>query len=257
MEALIDLHCHLLPGIDDGPRSMDESAILAAALARDGVATVAATPHLRADHPDVRPAELAERVTELRRELHGRGIEIEVAAGGELDMAWAHHASDEELRLVSYGQAGSTLLLETPYGPLPHVFEHVVGGLRERGFRILLGHPERSPSFQAEPERLERLVAEGVLVQITAMSLSGNRSGGSRRLARRLVERGCAHVLASDAHSAHGDERATLSEGVEELSRLSPELAAWMVQIAPAAILAGDPVGAPPVPRTRRRLRLR
>lgn len=252
---MIDLHCHLLPGIDDGPASLDESAALAAALARDGVRTVAATPHLRADHPDVRPAELAERVAQVRRALDERGISLELVVGGELDMTWAHHASDEELRLVSYGQAGSTLLLETPYGPLPHVFEHVVETLRGRGFRLLLAHPERSPSFQDEPERLERLAADGLLVQLTAMSLVRGR--GSKALAQRLLERGCAHVLASDAHIAAGDGRSSLAEGVEAVARLSPELAEWMVETAPAAILAGEPVGAPPRPPGRRRLRFR
>ena len=249
---VIDLHCHLLPGVDDGPATVDESASLAAALVREGVTTVAATPHLRSDHPRVVVGELAERTEALALELQARGLELEVVSGGELDLTWAHRASDHELRLASYGGAGSTLLLETPYGPLPDVFEHVVGRLRERGFRLLLAHPERSPTFQSEPERVERLVAAGVLVQVTAMSLLSGRSSGSRRLARRLLERGCAHVLASDAHSARDDGRESLADGFEEVARMSPALAAWLVETAPAAILAGEDVGEPPAIRARR-----
>jgi protein-tyrosine phosphatase len=243
---VIDLHSHLLPGIDDGPPSLDESVRLAASLARDGIEMVAATPHLRSDFPDVHPEELGPRVDQLSRELAGRGIPLEVVAGGELDMTWAHRASDEELRLASYGQRGEAVLLETPYGPLPHVFERVVERLKERGYTILLGHPERSPTFQADPGRLEGLVAGGVLVQLTAASLLGDRSSRARRLALQLIKRRAAHVLASDSHRPGRERRPPLSAGVQAVRRRSQDLATWMTTDAPAALLAGEPVGTPP-----------
>jgi protein-tyrosine phosphatase len=246
---VIDLHCHLLPGIDDGPPSLEDSVRLAAALVCDGVETVAATPHLRSDFPGVRPDELAQRVEQLSRELAVRGIPLEVVVGGELDMSWVHHASDEELQLVSFGQLGRAALLETPYGPLPHVFEHVVERLKERGYTILLAHPERSPTLQGDLGRLEALVAGGVLVQVTAGSLVADRSSGSRRLALKLIRRRLAHVLASDAHQPGRERRATLSAGARALGRGSRELAGWMTRDAPAALLAGEPVGRPPSAR--------
>jgi protein-tyrosine phosphatase len=121
---VIDLHCHLLPGIDDGPATLDGSVELAAALAADGVRTVAATPHVRADHPHVVPAELRERREALRRAIAAAGIELEVVGGGELDLARGLEASDHELRHVALGQGGRYLLVETPYAPLSSLFEH-------------------------------------------------------------------------------------------------------------------------------------
>src|SRR5215218_10603286 len=108
---MIDLHTHILPGIDDGPRDLEGSVALVAELAAAGVRTVAATPHLRSDYPGVRPAELADRVDALQAEVE----DVELVGGGEVDLYWATEASDEDLRLVSYGQRGTDLLVETPY----------------------------------------------------------------------------------------------------------------------------------------------
>jgi protein-tyrosine phosphatase len=130
---VIDLHCHILPGVDDGPDTLDGALELARELAGAGVRTVAATPHLRDDHPGVRAVELAARCGELTEVL--AGIELEVVPAAEVDVVRALEASDEELRLASFGQRGTDLLLETPYGPLPTSFDDQVFQLSVRGFR--------------------------------------------------------------------------------------------------------------------------
>jgi protein-tyrosine phosphatase len=214
------------------------------------VRTMAATPHLRADFPAVRVHELAGRVAALRERLAAAGVGLEVVSGGEVDVLWAQQASDEDLRAASFGARGSDLLVETPYGELPPLFEELLFRIRLRGFRILLAHPERNPSFQAAPARLAELVEQGTLVQVTAASLvAGGRAG---RLAQRLIAEGRAHVIASDTHRA-GGRRASLAQGVAAV-RGAPERARWMVTAAPAAILAGSPLpAAPDVPPRRRR----
>jgi protein-tyrosine phosphatase len=253
---MIDLHAHVLPGIDDGAATMEEAVEVAATAAGEGTAVLAATPHLRADHPAVHPEELGERTAELRSSVRDAGIGLEIVAGGELDLVWALHAGDEALRLVSFDQAGRDLMIETPYGPLPAGFEELLFAVAARGYRVLLAHPERSPTFQQDTARLHELVRRGTLLQVTAAALV-DRPARSRsaRLARALVQAGVAHVIASDRHGPD-IQRAGLADGVAAARALAGRRADWMVEDAPAAILAGDALpAAPPIsPRRRRRL---
>src|SRR5215204_2176387 len=103
---MIDLHTHVLPGIDDGPADLGGSLELLAAALEEGIATLAATPHVRPDHPDVVPAELAPRTAELAAEAERAGLDIELVSGGEVDLTWAQRADDDALRAASFGARG-------------------------------------------------------------------------------------------------------------------------------------------------------
>ena len=248
-----DLHVHLLPGLDDGPSDEDEAIALAAKLAGDGVRRVATTPHLRFDYPNVRPDELAARTAALQERIDSERIDLDLVIAGEVAIEWAMAASDDDLRLVSYGQRGQDVLIETPYGPLPAIFEELLLRVTDRGYRILLAHPERNHTLQNNPERLGRMVEQGVLVQITASALaSSERRSRSRRLARELLREGHAHVIASDSHGAI--QRAALSQGVAAASELAPHRAQWMVTEAPHAIVMGEPLPEAPVDAAPKRL---
>ncbi len=181
------------------------------------------------------------------------GVDIEVVSGGEVDLLWGLEATDEELGLVSYGQAGNDLLVETPHGPLPPRFDELLLALAGRGYPLLLAHPERNPTFQRKPQRVAALVRRGLLLQVTAGALAPERTNPrSGRLATSLVREGLAHVLASDAHTAAGSRPADLRAGVAAAETLAPARAEWMVTEAPAAILAGEPLPLPPAgPRAR------
>jgi protein-tyrosine phosphatase len=255
---VIDLHTHVLPGVDDGPDLLAGSVAIAEVAAHAGTRTLVATPHLRADHPGVRPAELAGRAAELTAHLRGRGLPLEVLPGAEVDLETAAALSDEELTLATLAGNGRDLLVETPYGPLPDDFEARVLGLAARGFRLTLAHPERSPDVQSRVETLGVLVEQGVLVQLTARSLVGR--GASGPAARELLERGWAHVLASDAHALERrppDLGARLRQAVDALPHAAAELE-WMVTAAPRAIVDGVPLPERPARerRARRWLRL-
>ena len=245
---MIDLHAHMLPGVDDGAADDEAALALAAAAHAEGVTRLAATPHLRHDFPDVHTAELASRTAALQERLDAAGVALTVVSGGEVDLVWAEHATDEQLRQASYGGAGHWLLVETPYAPLTFAFEPMLAGLHGKGFRLLLAHPERNATFQSDPARLAGLVERGVHLQVTAASLADRRRGSaSRRLADALVRDGLAHVIASDRHAA-GD-RTGLLDGVRAAERHDARRARWMVTEAPAAILAGDVPQAPPPAR--------
>ncbi len=250
---MIDLHNHILPGIDDGPRDTDGAVELAARAAADGVEVLAATPHVRADYPAVHPEELGDRVEHLRGALQAAGVGVELVCGGEVDIYWAQSATADDLRHVSYGQRGTDLLVETPYGALHDRFEQLLFQLRARGMRLLLAHPERNQAFHQDPKRLADLVRQGVLLQVTASALASPKRR-THAFARGLVREGLAHVIASDSHGA-GLDRAGLAAGVASLDEVAPRRARWMVTEAPAAILAGEPLPPPPRDRAPRRAR--
>jgi len=233
---------------------MSDSVELARHLWEDGARGVAATPHCRADHPGVHPQELAARAAELEDELRASGTGLGVVHAGEVDLTWGLEASEEELRAVSYRGLGKDVLVETPYGPLTSNFETLLFGIAVRGYRILLAHPERNPSFQDDPQRVERMSENGTLLQVTASALTRpSRTSRSAKLARRLVEGGHAHVLASDAHGAAVPGRAGLSDGTRAAVELVGRArTGWMVERVPRAILLGEPLPeAPPIESRR------
>jgi protein-tyrosine phosphatase len=257
--VVIDLHTHVLPGIDDGPEDLAGSVAVAEVAAHGGIRTLVATPHLRADHPRVRPGELRERAQALGRHLHAQGLPLEIVSGAEVDLDAADCLADDDLALASLAGNGADLLVETPYGPLPEDFPDRLLALAGRGFRVTLAHPERSPAFQEHPESVGALVERGVLVQLTARSLGGRRTP-SGTAARALFERGWVHVLASDAHALDRrppDLGAALRHACDALPHARAELE-WMVTGAPRAILDGAPLPARPRrgrPGLRHRLR--
>jgi protein-tyrosine phosphatase len=249
---MIDLHCHILPAVDDGPRLIEQSVELARLLERDGVRAAVATPHLRDDHPGVLAGELADRCRLLEEELRRAGVKLQIVPGGEVDIVWGLEAQEDDLRRVSFAQRGKDLLVETPYGPLPSNFEELLFRLTVKGYRILLAHPERNPSFQEDPKRLAALVRRGVLTQVTATSLFGRaRHSRSGRLAKWLMREGIVHVLASDAHGPDIPGRVSLLAALRVVRELVGPSADWLVTDAPAAVLAGEPL--PPTPFGRQR----
>jgi len=255
---MIDLHAHLLPSLDDGPATVEESVETARAIVAEGTGTLATTPHLRDDHPAVLASELSSRTAELQGTLDEAGVSLDLVSGAEIDILRAREASPEELRLASYGGRGTHVLVETPYGHLPDAFEGLLFELTLAGLQILLAHPERNPSFQQDPDRLARLVQRGVLVQVTAMALaSRSRRSRSHRLALSLVDEGLAHVIASDAHALALGRPVGLAAGVAAAAEVASARAEWMVTDAPAAILAGEALPPPPAERHRPRRGLR
>src|SRR2546421_6669824 len=198
---MIDIHTHVLPGIDDGPQDTVGSVAMAHLAAERGTRTLVATPHVRQDHRKVVVEEIQEPARPLNRLVRDYGIDVFIVPGGEVGLARALEMSDEQLALVTLGGNGRDLLVETPYGELPSVFESLLQSLVQRGFRLTLGHPELNPSFQSDPDRLGRVAESGIVLQITSGSLAGKRSA-ARSLAFRALEERWASVLASDSHSA-------------------------------------------------------
>jgi protein-tyrosine phosphatase len=256
---VIDLHCHVLPGIDDGPPSMDESLELARVAWESGIDTIVATPHVSYAYPHNRAATIAVAVDEVNAALGQAGIDLTVLPGAEVELTTAHELDDAELHQLHLG-GGPWLLLEAPLGQSSQ--DVVVGGiardLQLSGHQVLLAHPERSPVFQRNPALLASLVRDGMLCQVTAASFAGRFGRTARSFALRMLEEGLVHNVASDAHDA---VRRPPSIAAELEDEGLGGLAAHVALDVPSAIVSGGrlprmaPIAAgSPGPSRRRRL---
>jgi protein-tyrosine phosphatase len=237
---MIDLHCHLLPAIDDGPDALDGSIAMARAHITAGVRCVACTPHVDWSSPNQSDV-IAQGVEELRAALAANEVNLQVVSGGEVGLTKAIDTDDDELTALRLG-GGPWLLLEAPLGV--HVgIDTAVSMVAMRGHRILLAHPERCPAFHRDLDALARLVDQGVLCQVTATAVTGSFGRTVQRVATRMVDAGLIHVVASDAHD---DRRRPpgLREHVEQAGY--GHLAVWLTEDVPAAILAGSAIPARP-----------
>jgi protein-tyrosine phosphatase len=242
---VIDLHVHILPGVDDGPRTLDESVALARALVADGVLVATATPHVRADYPTT--ADVIEQgVTEVRAALADAAVPLDVRPGAEIGLELLGSLQPDELRRLRLGGDSCYLLLEFPYSAWPFALAAHVSTLRARGFTAVLAHPERNADVQAAPERLRTVVDQGALVQLTAASLNGCLGQTSQAAAFALLDRNLAHLVASDAHGP--DVRRARLSTVASAVR-DETLARWLTTDVPAAMLAGKPIPERPVGR--------
>ena len=234
--GLTDLHCHILPGIDDGARDLEDAVAMARQAAADGIGTVCATPHIRHDH-DVRIAELGTRVEELQRAVSAAGVPVRIVTGGEVAETTFDGLTDEELRRVSLGGANTWILLEPRPGPLGPSLIGVAESLSAGGRQIVVAHPERhvGPGFR---EALAAVVARGALVQATAAHLTDE---GAGPVLVELAAEGLVHLVASDSHSACAGRPVAISAALERLGPAEREFAAR----APAAIVRGEPVEPP------------
>ena len=247
---MIDLHSHILPGVDDGPPTVEGSLELARVAVAAGTRTILATPHINDDR-SIDAARVAVGLESLRPELAAAEIPLEVLPGGEIAIWRLIDLDDDTLRALALG-GGPYLLVESPFSPVIGDFEPMVLDLHQRGHRVLLAHPERCPAFQRTPARLEGLVSAGALVQLTAGSMAGGFGSTVRRFTIDILREGLAHVVASDAHDTVRRPPG-LRAGFSALERDLPGLgehAEWLTQLVPRAVLDGAPLPArPPLPR--------
>ena len=240
---MIDLHTHILPGIDDGARTLDEALDMARTFVGEGVTAVAATPHVRDDYPT--PAQvMLQAVTTLQRLLDEEGIPLVLLPGAEVAVDWVAKLDDTELRRLTLAATGRYLLVETPYRGWPPTVVEQLRRLLLVGLTPVLAHPERNAVVQGRPSLLAPLVEGGMLVQVTAASLDGRLGKAAHATGHRLVAGGLAHVVASDAH-APNVRAAGLLPAVEAIR--DGALAQWLVDDVPLALAHGQAV--PPRPR--------
>src|SRR3954449_9432506 len=244
--AVIDLHCHILPGLDDGPSNLDFSLAMARAAVDAGTQLIVATPHIRADF-DVDPVEIEPRVDLFNERLQRERLPLRVLPGAEIGWASASDLEDAQLARLSLG-SGKRVLLESPYGKKPVDIEAIIAKLAARGFQAVLAHPARCPLFQRDHDRLRKIVDGGALCSITAGSMHGRFGQTVRAFTIEMLHDGLVHDVASDAHD-HIHRPPALTVGFGDVKEELPGIerhAPWYTVTSPVAILAGNPLPTAP-----------
>jgi protein-tyrosine phosphatase len=232
-----ELHFHLLPGVDDGPATIEESIALARAAADEGTRTVVATPHVMEQFvSDV--GCLPERVAEVSAALRRARVPLRVLCGGELAHPMVGRLSQSELEVIAQGPPGRRwLLLEAPLAGLDEGFAEASCELRGRGFGVVIAHPERALVGSPRGWRIiEQELAAGSGLQVNAWSVAGVYGDQARDHALRAIRRCSAVALASDAHGR--DRMPSLRLGLEALRALGVRRPVRLAEAVPNALLS-------------------
>jgi protein-tyrosine phosphatase len=247
---VIDLHCHILPGVDDGSRSLEESLSMAKMAVEDGIHTVVATVHTL-NGVYVNPVhDVIARLNALKNVFMENHIGLQLHAAYEVHLCPRIVESIRNGNAGTIDSAGKYLLLEFPSQTVPKGVKEEIFSLKLNGITPIIAHPERNAFIQRDSDLLYELLGMGALIQVTAMSVTGGFGMAAKQSAERLLKRRMCHIIASDAHSASA-RPPVLSRAVDDAAEIlgSFEEAQRMVTHVPAAILAGR---APEIPEPRR-----
>ncbi|MGH7889143.1 MAG: tyrosine-protein phosphatase, partial [Thermodesulfobacteriota bacterium] len=215
-ENMVDIHCHLLPNVDDGPAQWEESLEMARMAVRDGISISVTTPHcIQGTKWEPHPDEIREKVNELNHRLLYEKIPLTVLTGMEVGISENLPELVNSGRVLTLGDS-NYLLVEIPFISIPLGIEEVIFNLKAKGIITVLAHPERNKEIQKNPKRVLELVNAGALVQITAGSCCGYFGENAMRCVKELAKLGAIHAVASDAHDL--DKRPpNVTEGLKAL----------------------------------------
>ncbi len=230
---MIDLHCHLLPGIDDGPATLDEALAMARLAVANGISEARVTPHVHVGRWDNDLAGIEKAVEAHRVELALAGIPLKLGFAAEVRLAYEVLPLIEAGRVPFLGELDGykVMLLEFPHSHVPVGSDKFVAWLLKRGIRPMIAHPERNKEIMRDSSRLSPFIVDGCLIQLTADAVAGEFGEICEARAIEFLEKGWVTVLASDAHDvvtrppriAPGLEVASAILGAEAAQRLVDE----------------------------------
>jgi protein-tyrosine phosphatase len=235
---VIEIHAHVLPGIDDGPQNIEQSLDLIRAFIADGVTHVVATPHV---HPEVFPNNRSineAALHQFRSALEDAGLQIGLSVAGEVRLS--EHVLElfhqEELPFLGQSQGMRTVLLEMPDGHIPLGTEKLLAWLLQRGVQPVIAHPERNRAVRDQPTLALELVKQGAQLQITAAALLGGFGDRVQQAAEFLVRQNAVAAIASDAHNLTARAPCMANASAWLAERFGPQLAHQLTVAGPAEI---------------------
>lgn len=232
---MIDIHCHILPSVDDGPASMEEALEMAAMAEKDGIQYIVATPHM-CDETGISD-QVIEKVKSVNACLREKGMTLRILPGSENCM----FLEPETIRKHSINNT-DYVLLEFPHTGIPANADRFLFNIIMAGSVPVIAHPERNVTILRNPETLRPFIRSGALAQVTAGSLTGEFGERVRECARYILKKGLAHILASDGHSC-SHRLPLLSAGLREASSIIGDRAATQMVIqTPEKIVRGIPL---------------
>lgn len=195
---MIDLHAHVLPGVDDGPETWTEAMEIVAMAADDGIRHIVSTSHMWPEGPYAnKRAELLRLTAELQERVRAASLPVTIHPGAEVYLSPDTARGLEGGQVLTYGDAGRYVLIELPAAEVPRWAEQVLFDIQLRGITPIIAHPERNREIMRQPERLAAWVERGILAQITASSLYVKPFA---KTAKYLIRHGMAHFIATDTH---------------------------------------------------------
>lgn len=252
---MIDIHCHLLPELDDGAESLDETLEMCRMALADGTTTIVATPHQQDGVYQTPVAAIVAGVRSVRAELKKANLHLQIVPGADVRIEVDTGEKIIKGEILSINNTKRYFLLEFPSHSIPLNIDRLIFNLLLKNITPVLTHPERIAEVQENPNRVYELVEMGVLSQVTAMSITGGFGERAKKCAHTLLKHHLVHIIASDAHSTHS-RPPILSDAVKVVSRmLDEETAQHMVTTIPAQIIRGEPVSifAQPIKIERKR----
>lgn len=197
---MVDIHHHLLPGLDDGPKDLETSIAMARMAAADGITHLVTTPHAN-NRYKFDPAAIAEQLSALRDALAREGVALTLGSGCDFHLSYENiqdaHGHPEKYSINGRGY----LLVELPDFSIPKQMDEAFYELRVAGLMPILTHPERNPALQKDSSRMEEWLRQGIYVQVTTSSVLGQMGTVAERMAHRMLANRWVHFLATDAHN--------------------------------------------------------
>lgn len=245
MTGMVDIHAHVLPGVDDGPATWDDVLAIVRMAAEDGITGIVSTSHMLPDGAYAnKRADLLPLIEQLQGRLASEGLPTHVYPGGEVYLTPDTAARVKSGELLTYADAGRYILVELPSAEIPGYAEQALFDLQLIGLTPIIAHPERNQGVIREPQRLLDLVGRGILTQVTASSL---RAKPFVHTAELLIRHHAAHFIATDTHGVDR-RRPRLSVYYERLSQLvGPEGARRLLIDNPRCVIEGKTVPTQPV----------
>ncbi|EEG77508.1 tyrosine-protein phosphatase [Dethiobacter alkaliphilus] len=241
--SFIDIHCHLIPEVDDGARDMDHALVLAQSLVATGFSTVIATPHYGEDYSSSYQSHIQKQYNLLVENLKQEGVPLSVFLGGEILLTPQVLEQAQAKKLPTLHDT-PYVLLELPfYQPVPTYAGETIFQLQALGYKPILAHPERILALHNNYKQLDEFGQSGVLFQINAGSLAGRYGKAAKHMAAELLKRGSVHFLATDTHNSTGPGDFT---NLKQKSELPID---ELVHNNPARLLSGGSVASVQPPK--------
>ena len=216
--VMVDLHCHLLPGIDDGSKSMESSLRLACEATENGITHALLTPHHMNGHYVNHKQDVIRETQEFQEQIRKHNIPLTVFPGQEVRINGRLLEALDKNDILFADTAGKYMMLEFPDDDVPHYTKQMIFNLQQRGIIPIIVHPERNTKIMAKPDLIYQLLENGCLSQITASSYVGTFGKKVEKFTRQLIEAGQGYVFASDAHDLPG-RKYEMQQAYEKLHR--------------------------------------
>lgn len=241
---MIDLHCHILPGIDDGAKNMDDSIAMARSAVAEGITYILATPHHKAHGWNNEKNEIIQLVQQVQAEIDKQDIPLTIFPGQEVRL-YGELIEDIDAEKIQFIDEGNQyVLIEFPSAEIPTYTEQLFYQLQHKGITPIVVHPERNQGVLKYPNQLKKLIDKGALAQLTAGSYVGTFGKEVEKLSRDLIEADMIHYIASDAHNTT-TRKFHLKEAYEQLEKEYGRNLVERYQQMTKDLVNGDPVFPP------------